>query len=886
MKHGLPKLLSLVLALVFVFAVMPLTVSADDENDEDIVYHVRPVVNSDGVTVISAEKYHAAESEHFQLLWGDQNNSYITDDWIAAIFDMYEACWKLYIDDLGMQPPSLCTYRNGDQKTHYKVNIVVWGTGLPGYHNAADPNEWAAYGGIDYEGYGYMMCSRSAMESNSWALPHEFGHVTHFAQGYNSWASGNYLGPWYEAIGNWFREQYLYSDYYTAGGTRTDFSYLIMRASSLTAANGRAYYEAWPILQYLTENPDGLDGYGPDFVAKLLQNGSSSGYIYTMIAEHADAKLEDMLGYFAAHMATLDFEHQKNYMANMQNAVNDQDFFWQQFYTTLEATPGSEHTYAVPTERAPQQASYVVAPLKADGDTLSVTLRGMTDAPGAAWRACVVAVKKSGTEYSELFGDGDTIKVDVSGAKEVYLTVAATPAIDKYVKYAAFQSENDVPFGTKPRYPFCVELDGAEPKVREIANGGAGAPHPNGGGFVAKTAKVSESVYVGPDAKVLGNAVVTGNARIEDHAVVMGSARVSDNAVIDGCAVVAGSAVVGKDAYVGDSAVVTRNASVYGHARVIESAYVAGNYKVYENATAKGLALCLGGGALKGDAVADGDFFEDGGLTIGSGTAFGYFPSLGDSSAQNAYINKLRKTDGLILGYTFDKGDNEFLTNPQYGSTYAAVNGARWERGGVETAMGYYNFTAEDSITLDGQALSSNELQIFLSAMLKKNGGSLLSFEGRNGSLSLTSDEEGKLTFELEVEGEKVTLTTKSAVPVDEFTNIYVTFADGAAALTVGDITHDVVKTDICPRDIGATYGTLGGGFKGAVDLVRFYRNNAENVEMEVNVPAAEPEETELTTETAPAEDGGGCGSAVGGIGMLYIAAALSAAVWLGKKER
>jgi len=34
--------------------------------------------------------------------------------------------------------------------------------------------------------------------------------------------------------------------------------------------------------------------------------------------------------------------------------------------------------------------------------------------------------------------------------------------------------------------------------------------HPNGGGWVADTASVSETAYIGPAARVSGNAVVSG----------------------------------------------------------------------------------------------------------------------------------------------------------------------------------------------------------------------------------------------------------------------------------------------------------------------------------------------------------------------------------------
>ena len=56
--------------------------------------------------------------------------------------------------------------------------------------------------------------------------------------------------------------------------------------------------------------------------------------------------------------------------------------------------------------------------------------------------------------------------------------------------------------------------------------------HPNGGGWVADTATVSETAYVGPDARVYGNAVVSGNARVYSKAWVYGNARVYGDALV------------------------------------------------------------------------------------------------------------------------------------------------------------------------------------------------------------------------------------------------------------------------------------------------------------------------------------------------------------------
>jgi len=46
--------------------------------------------------------------------------------------------------------------------------------------------------------------------------------------------------------------------------------------------------------------------------------------------------------------------------------------------------------------------------------------------------------------------------------------------------------------------------------------------HSNGGGWVYKTARVDDSVYLGPGARVYGNARVHGKARVHGDARVFG----------------------------------------------------------------------------------------------------------------------------------------------------------------------------------------------------------------------------------------------------------------------------------------------------------------------------------------------------------------------------
>ena len=74
--------------------------------------------------------------------------------------------------------------------------------------------------------------------------------------------------------------------------------------------------------------------------------------------------------------------------------------------------------------------------------------------------------------------------------------------------------------------------------------------HPNGGGWVADTARVAASAFVGPGAQVFGAAWVSGNAQVSGAAWVFGAAQVSGDAQVSGAAWVSGNAQVSGDARV------------------------------------------------------------------------------------------------------------------------------------------------------------------------------------------------------------------------------------------------------------------------------------------------------------------------------------------------
>ena len=121
------------------------------------------------------------------------------------------------------------------------------------------------------------------------------------------------------------------------------------------------------------------------------------------------------------------------------------------------------------------------------------------------------------------------------------------------------------------------DLGVREIKIVDFGDGQKVAAHQHikGGGWIAETAHVDESCYVGPYAIVYGNAYVTENAIINDYAKVYGDAKVYGKARVYGDAQVYGFAQV----Y--DNASVSGNSQIYGNSIVINNAMVYDNAKVH-----------------------------------------------------------------------------------------------------------------------------------------------------------------------------------------------------------------------------------------------------------------------------------------------------------------
>lgn len=725
------------------------------------------------------------ESEHFQFIWGKNgtDSAKITKEFLEENAKHLEACWNVYMNELSMEPPTQSVNLSLRDGNKYKVNFYISGTGLTPF-----TDDWA-YMGYDSQGYAFMFCCVGAMNNTpnpSWVLPHEFGHVVTAHQ--LGWNENKYVQAWWEAIANWYREQFLYSDYYqpwvTDLASGTDYFETYMKNLCFTPILGRDNYASWAFLQYLTENPDNLPGYGKDFMKKLMQQGKRDEYPYLEIERVSGADLKETLGHYAKRLATLDLKKKENYQARQNQLLQRGEWNWGEIFTIPDKSSKKENYYIVPTERAPQQFGVNIIPLEAKNGDISVTLNALTNVKGADWRACIVIESKEGkTRYSDLFKTEETISVkyDSTTDKEAYIVVTATPDSDTFqlngVPWAYAEGEfdeNNRPFMSKTRYPYAVEINGAQIRhTQPDSRMTQGVFHPNGGGFVAATAKVDSTAYVGKNAKVLGYARVSENAVIDGYATVTGNAEISGNAVVTGHAVVAERAKIMDNAIIADNAGVMGNAVVSENGRVIESGLVYDNYIVNANATVKGAAFCMVKGTATGQAMPDGDYYDDSSRTINAGSVYGW-------TSPDKYVNSRPYTDGQYAGLEFNT-DSSMIASDTYTSTYGiAVNAPIWNDKKT-SGKGVLTFNGNQYLITDSSYAALHNANYQTAILLRDNGkNEIFRFGTSDKKLTLTA-ENGNITLK----GNDESVVLENCYKVGEWFTVNVVISDGKAKLTI-----------------------------------------------------------------------------------------------------
>ncbi|SFU57674.1 DUF6055 domain-containing protein [Butyrivibrio sp. M55] len=360
-------------------------------------------------------------SEHFQIIWGKSNstNIRIDEEFIKGNLTNLENIYAFYTQELGMKDIGV----SGNSK--FKTNVYISNTGLRAFED-----NWA-YMNTDREGFGFLFVAPGAMvvsdPNPSWVLPHELAHVFTYYQG------GTIDYPWYESTANWFRDQFLGSEYYCYHGKKfgpySDFFSPYLINADYYVPHMLNWYDTWPIFLYISENPDNIQGLGMDLIHKILENKQKDDSMYATIERLSGVPIKTILGGMSKRLATMDFSRQKFYLEHLNNETLREPGNREKIYTTLERADAQGYQ-AVPANKAPMQTGFNVIPLNVDlkKGGISADFVNTSGVQGSDFRVTLVTnTADNKTRYSETFSSGKGTIALHGDETAAYLVVCATP---------------------------------------------------------------------------------------------------------------------------------------------------------------------------------------------------------------------------------------------------------------------------------------------------------------------------------------------------------------------------------------------------------------------------------------------------------------------------
>ncbi len=538
---------------------------------------------------------HIVESAHFVARWNDGDEVPLEQSAIAAGLAELERIRAYFCGTLGFPAP----YAGAPEA--FKTDVFLSNQG------------WAAGAGTG-ERHPAMWLHHAAFGDPS-TLAHEYVHCLQFAS--LGLRDSPYVGWFWESHAEWMTFQlfpdgagcsaaYVESPHLYYGSTRTRYCNWQFFEYIKDRCGYQAIHDIW--LQARQPGEEGQNVEDP-----LLVLRRSRGWDQATLGDH--------FGAFAAANVTWDYERG----AVLRAAYGNFDPDVSRRVTQLDEDSARPGWFHVPDYWAPQRYGYNhvrLAPgrnvrrieLKFDGHVQEAPAReafagqfenepASLSAPASDWRVQLVAVDSSGQRRSSaaLRGSSGELTLDVRpDDREHWLVVAATPLQHHSIAW-------DQTYYSIYRYPWSVHIEGATPYRRARNADIAGAPHPNGGGFVASTAQVAPTAYVGADAEVLDSAVVSDSARIEGRARVSGNARVTGRALLRGRAHATGSARIDGAANLSDDTVV-RGGLIADEAELAALTHVDGDDTVIRGRTR--IAAVIGvvsGTVLSGETQLLGD---------------------------------------------------------------------------------------------------------------------------------------------------------------------------------------------------------------------------------------------------------------------------------------
>ncbi|KAL1792975.1 hypothetical protein ACET3X_009482 [Alternaria dauci] len=387
------------------------------------------------------------ESAHFRVLGASTSSK------ANRTLQHLEAAHSCFVETLGWRTPGLSFNTGGigeEVGPWYKLNVYS--------KQASDLPGAAGVQGTDMEaGLAYLDVVDEYLDVSD-VVVHEFGHSMHLSE--KNWINQGNTGAWWEPIANYIADTYISTPVCNAAraahglsGTESDSvidlrkvigdSYQVLVDG--TADGSANYYQSWPFIAYLNNNPDNYAGLGNDTLLRMIRKyklESNETPLHTLERLLTEATgnitVQQAVGRYWARMAFVDIGHAKAHEA----------FVAQRNDLTYENLDGSNGEYTVKPGRAPRYIGANIIPLTPTGSSVDVAITSQDE----GYIAMLVVSSTSGVKYTDLVsGKGS---VQVADGDEVSLVVAKTPEI---IMYDAFKISDEMNEGLQ----YSVRITGA-----------------------------------------------------------------------------------------------------------------------------------------------------------------------------------------------------------------------------------------------------------------------------------------------------------------------------------------------------------------------------------------------------------------------------------------
>ncbi len=687
------------------------------------------------------------ESKHGCIWWQESHEKEGFDPKVMPrrALRMLEETWQIAVNQLGYRDP--CLGINEPSKLRRKINHITWHGGF--WMSGGDPPHFnvPAPGLLD-EGWGNP-------------VPHEFAHTVQAGQ-------LNFLnGCHWESHANYIRfcRNLHFKDF--SGLDTLDYGVLLR--SNYYQDHPRLIYADYRPYFYLDNDPDQL-GLPAGLSAILWKTGKKDEFLWERLPTVLPAGVtrETVVAGIARSWLTFAFHGGKHIHDSHFGPDADGQLRWYRYMSPLEPVADKPGCYAVPLAKAPMKFAWCFHEIDASGPSVEATLAGVDlQGPDEDWRWGFVALdKQGGYQASEVFKPGTgRFQVPAEHAK-LLIYVAATPA-NSTLRYLRPSPETGVDRHPEyRRYPYEISFRNAAPAKRELpCEAPTGKPHPNGGGFVADSAKVEATAFVGPQARVLGSAKVLGNARILDHAVVRGAAEIRDDVEISGHSVIQGEARIRDAARVRGHAFVGGRVQLRDRARAADLVDLQESMEISGDAWVRGISAPLHETKAGGYAILDADYAMA--FSLQDGVHFHHIPWGGWYFDEVAA--KLSKPRGLVASYRFIETDGAQAMD-EFGALVATI------RGQPQRAKGELQLKGKDQyVILDPSITDAPAATWMLRTRLTHSKAQPLFFINSltDGGMVMGVDARCQWVAALSIAGkDPMIMTSQSKAPIDEAVNV------------------------------------------------------------------------------------------------------------------